>query len=284
MRWILLLGMIISCGNHSGKAGQVNDSINVSSEKAISTPAQVNPLLFRNCVTFDSAIVDGPDSVFKETLIQKFPGDLEAIKPAQILAIKISEQSVSCGSLGVCQIYKLTLSQDLPEVIPDTLFFLISRTTGKAALFPLATLRPLKLRPQDSNSMVGGTFMSRGKGFFNIYRYNGHDGFDLLFNTADIIGCRSSVPVYNSSLDCISYDPFGLRLEVMDENGDGINDLVFKGKVLSFCRGLETGYGRKDRKPLKETNVRIVFEGAIEKGNPSWRLQDTTVYRVLSGE
>lgn len=284
MRWILLLGMVISCGNHSGKAGQAKDTTKVLSENPVATPPQGNPLLFRNCVTIDSSTVDGPDSTFKETLIHKFPGDLEAIKPTQILAIKMTEQGVPCGSLGVCQIYKLTLSPDLPEVIPDTLFLLLSRTTGKAALFPLATLRPFKLRPQDSTSLFGGTFMSKGKGFFNIYRYNGHDGFELLFNTLDSTNCPGSVPVYNSSLDCVSYDPFGLKLEVTDVNGDGINDLVFEGRVLFFCQGLETGYGRNDRKPLREKNVRAIFEGGIEKGHPFWRLQDTTVCRVLSGE
>jgi hypothetical protein len=110
-----------------------------------------------------------------------------------------------------------------------------------------------------------------------VYRFNGRDGFDLIFNTSNDPSCSGSIPVYNSSLDCISYDPFGLKLEIADVNGDGINDLIFTGKVLFFCQGLETGYGRTDRKALKEKNIKIIFCAGVDRNGPVWRLQDTSV-------
>jgi hypothetical protein len=285
MRWMILVNIFISCGNPPGEADGLADTTKVAARQQAAPVGQpADPLKFRSCVPFDSVIVDGPDSLLKMALIRSFSGDMASVKPTQILAINLTKRAVVCGLLGVCQVYMVTLSMDLPEVVPDTMFLLVSRNKGQAALFPLSSLQPLRLSSQDTVTLIGGTFLSRGKGFFMIYRFNDRDGFDLVFDTSKDSGCPGPIPVYNSSLDCISYDPFGLKLELTDVNGDGINDLIFSGKVLFFCQGLETGYGRTDRKPLKEKSVRIVFQAAIERGRPSWKLQDTSMCRLLAGQ
>jgi hypothetical protein len=96
--------------------------------------------------------------------------------------------------------------------------------------------------------------------------------------------CGNGIPVYNSSLDCICYEPFMLHFRNFDINNDGLNDLVFSGRVLSFCQGLETGYGRGDRQPLHRDSISISFLTYINKDSLYWKLSDTSICKKINSD
>jgi len=57
----------------------------------------------------------------------------------------------------------------------------------------------------------------------------------------------------------ISYKPFMLSFKNIDINNDGLLDINFSGQVASYCKGLEMGYGRNDRKPITLTKINFSF-------------------------
>ncbi|HVU57994.1 MAG TPA: hypothetical protein VHD83_23195 [Puia sp.] len=283
MRWGVLLLLFhfytyASNVKSSIKTREIEDQTHVTA-----TPV-VNPIKFRLCIPFDPSILNGPDSLIKKEVITKFNQDFGQVRPAQILAVSTTNQVLYFGILGACQIYHIKLSSDLPSVAGRSYYLIVSKKLLQAALLPLDSFNPVKLKNSDSTSLVGGLFLLRGKGFYMIYRHNGRDGFDLVFNTSEVDGCEEPLPVYNRTLDCTSYYPFAMKLTIKDVDSDGVNDLVFDGNVLFFCRGLEYGYGREDRKPLKKKSVKIIFRAVYAKDTLSWRLTDNDICRILKKE
>jgi hypothetical protein len=71
--------------------------------------------------------------------------------------------------------------------------------------------------------------------------------------------CENGVPVFNNSTDCKSYKPFMLTFKNIDIDNDGILDINFSGEVASYCKGLETGYGRNNRTPVELKKINFSF-------------------------
>jgi hypothetical protein len=143
-------------------------------------------------------------------------------------------------------------------------------------------LHPIKIKNIDKTILVAGTYLIRGKGYFVIYKFTKINGFALIFDSSSDKYCNNGIAVYNSSLDCLSYDPFMLEFKNADVNNDGVMDLIFAGKALLFCEGLESGYGRKERKPLKEEQLQIVFETVQDSDSLKWKLTDTSACKILN--
>ena len=53
----------------------------------------------------------------------------------------------------------------------------------------------------------------------------------------------------------------------IDVNNDGILDVNFSGEVASYCKGLETGYGRNDRAPIGLSKINFSFVLKSENNN-----------------
>jgi hypothetical protein len=72
-----------------------------------------------------------------------------------------------------------------------------------------------------------------------------------------------------------------LKFNNIDVNGDGLNDLVFSGAALTFCKGLERGYGRNDRNPIRRDKIKIIFLTYKQNDNLYWRLSDSGVCKKI---
>jgi hypothetical protein len=90
---------------------------------------------------------------------------------------------------------------------------------------------------------------------------------------------------FNTYIERFNVLPAGGNIQNVgsnDINDDGINDLSFTGKALFFCEGLEMGYGRKDRKSLKEQQIRVRFKTIINKNTLSWKLINTDLCKIIN--
>ena len=204
------------------------------------------------------------------------------IKPDEILAISKELQSLKVDSFGLCSTYKIILSNDLPSVTPKKMYLLVNDTSKKAVLVPFEEIQPIKINKKDSFYFLAGTYLTRSKGYFIIYKYDNVNGFKTIFNSLSDSSCPNGIAVYNSSLDCVSYQPFMLKFQNIDIDNDGNNDLVFSGKLMSYCEGLETGYGRNDREPKSISDLSIRFKTIIQDNAITWKLLDTTLCKKIS--
>ncbi len=278
----VILFTLLSCTDHSSQAVQKQDSlVKPPHATPVHHTAVSDPFRFRNLVNFDVRLLDHQDDTLKASLIRTFPDDLGGLKPGQVLFIRPEQLSAMDGV--PFRVYKITFSPDVPAIVPSIQFLLVDKDQSKAALFPLDQFQHLELGITNKPLLFGGVSLFGGKGFYMIYRYDGRNGFRQILDSSKDPDC-GIVPVYNGSLDCISYDPFQLRLDLTDINGDNVKDLVFSGKVLYFCQGLETGYSRKDRKPVKQKNIKLTFQTVTDGDSVSWRLTDTTACHLLTNQ
>lgn len=163
----------------------------------------------------------------------------------------------------------------------DSMLLVVSKTLERSILLPFETIHLIKVVPTDPDYLLAGVYEVRGKGYFSIYRFDGKNGFRQIFDSYQTSSCKYGIPVMNATDDCISYNPFFLNFSNEDFNKDGTLDLIFTGKVLYFCKGLEFGYGRKDRKPLKEHSIVVKYATRIYADSISWTLTDSNVCRLL---
>lgn len=121
-------------------------------------------------------------------------------------------------------------------------------------------------------------------GYFKMYQIFSTNVVES-FNSELLCGGKGVV-VKNSSIDCKSYSPFFLNLEIDDVNKDGFDDFIFLGNVLYYCEGLERGYGRLDRKPIKKEPIEIQFLSQILDNSKlvQWNLMDSMVCMMLHEE
>jgi hypothetical protein len=280
--FIVIFLLITSCGNQSPiNKGLKDNKTSDTVSKIIATQSD-NPLLYRGCINLDVTEYSINDSKFKQALIDSFKNDLGNIKPDNILSISKELQSLNIDSFGLCSAYKIILSNDLPSVTPKKMFLLANNTSKKVLLIPFDELQPIKINKKDSFYFLAGTYLVRSKGYFMIYKYDNVNGFKTIFNSLSDSSCPNGIAVYNSSLDCVSYQPFMLKFQNIDIDNDGYNDLVFSGKLMSYCEGLETGYGRNDRQPKSITDLSIQFKTVTEGNSFTWKFVDTTLCKKLS--
>ena len=233
-------------------------------------------------VNFDSIYLHQGDKL-NEYLIGSFASDFEGFKSKDIF-FNSSYQDINIAGLGHSNIYSIRFSEALPEVVGKKAYLVYNSKVHEAAVLFLDTLTPMKIKKTDTAMLMGGSFQNKGVGYFAVFNViNDKKGrrFFEIFNSSDDHYCSDGIPVYNSSLDCMCYDPFMLNFNNTDINKDGLNDLTFSGYVLTFCKGLETGYGRNERKPLHKDRIDIVFLTHQYGDSLYWTLWDTGVCKKI---
>ena len=210
-----------------------------------------------------------PDSLSRTStvgayLIRKFNKEYEGLKDNDITEVKLVD-SVGIKNFGVAQIYNIILSNSLPEVFTKSNYLIVDKNKKLAALFLLDTLIFIKTSDNDKTVLLSGVEKIKAKGFFKIYDFTDGNEFNEILNSLNY--CENGLPVFNESLDCISYKPFMLAFKNIDVNNDGIFDVNFSGDVASYCKGLETGYGRNDRGPITLSKINFSFILKSEKNN-----------------
>lgn len=208
-----------------------------------------------------SVISFEPDSLSKASninhyLITKFDKDYEGLKDKDIVSFKLIS-TVTIKKFGGVQIYSIELSENLPEVFTKRNYLIVNSHKKQAALFLVDTLYFIKSFAQDKDVLLAGVEMVKSKGFYVLYDFMGDNKFKEILNTLDY--CEDGLPVFNSSIDCKSYVPFILTVKNTDINNDGLLDINFSGDIASYCKGLETGYGRNDRAPVELNKINFTF-------------------------
>ncbi len=195
------------------------------------------------------------ERLLKSMLIKSFD-ELKELKEADIMTVKLVEKK-NIKNFGLAKIYKIVLSDKLPEVFPKTNYFIVGERNNLGALFLLDSLVFIKTSNNDLSYLLAGVAKVKAFGYFKIYNFKVRDSFDEILNTLNC--CENGLPIFNNSLDCISYSPAQFQFKNIDINHDGLLDIVFSGVVASYCKGLETGYGRGDRKPISKRKITICF-------------------------
>lgn len=277
--WTLAI-LLIACGNGQPNVADkpVPDSA-ANSLKRTNDSIQ-NPFDHRPLLDFDGSYFKKTDSL-KEYIIRVFKNDMEGISTSDIKSIKLSQESL-IKNLGKTAVYSITFSDQLPEVAYKNAYLIFDEQKKQAAILFLTGIRFIKLKESDPDYLLSGWYQVRGKGYALVYQFDKAGLFNVIFDSADNTGCENGVPIFNASLDCMSYDPFLLQFSNKDWNSDGLNDLQFKGNINSYCAGLENNTGRNDRKPLKTEQVNIVFQTYQRGDSLYWQLADTSLCRKLN--
>lgn len=217
-------------------------------------------------------------------LIRSFASELDGVNSKDII-VSYSYVEENVTGIGRCRIFPISLSESLPENVPRKAYILYHINSKEGVLLFLDTLMRIKIRETDTARLIGGSFQYKGVGYFKVYKgrnYKRQRQLEEIFNSGDAHFCDGGIPTYNSRLDCKSYDPFMLRFKNIDLNKDGLKDFEFSGSVLTFCQGLEMGYGREDRKPLKREKISIVFVTHLKGDKLYWTLLKNGVCEKIS--
>lgn len=275
----IIVLMLIGCNGQSvGSDKDISDTLTRPPEKVVGIDEK-DLLDHRPLLDFDSSYFRNEES-FKSYFVQSFSADLGSIDFKDVTEISMYRKSL-VSDLGEVSIYSVTFSEELPVVAPKTAYLVYSHEKKQAALLFIDDIELIKLRDSDATNLIAGRFDVRGKGYAVVYKLHHNKQFDLIFNSQETGGCETGVPVYNASLDCISYDPFLMKFHNNDRNKDGLNDLIFTGTVNSYCKGLEYNIGRNDRKPLHSEKVEIIFNAYMINDSLSWQLANTTICSKL---
>jgi hypothetical protein len=276
-----LVLLIASCGNLPQVNNQEKNSLKDTAKSVEIKRDSENPLQYRPCINMSDSFFAQIDSVKKGLLVALFPQDFEGISASNIESITQVSDPLNVEAFGICRTYEIILSNELPSVVAKKMYLLFCEEKQKGVLFQIEKLQPLKIKNTDKTIIIGGVYLVRSKGYFAVYKFNKINGFVLTFDSSSDKYCENGIAVYNNGLDCLSYEPFMLEFENTDINSDGLNDLVFSGNALLFCEGLESGYGRKDRKPVKVQKLKITFEAVQGTDTLRWKLTDTSACKVL---
>jgi hypothetical protein len=243
---------MISCSSNENKQIKNNP-----------TETTVSAVNDRIVIPFEPDSLNGSSNI-AHYLIEKFNKEYEGLKDKDIIEVKLID-SISVKNFGTAQIYNITLSDNLPEVFTKRNYLIVNKNKKQAALFLLDTLFFIKTSVNDNTILLGGIEKIKAKGFFLIYDFAGENEFKEILNSLDY--CEDGIPVFNNSTDCISYKPFMLDYKNIDMNNDGILDVNFSGEVASYCKGLEVGYGRSDRAPIRLNKINFSFILKCDKNN-----------------
>ncbi|MCW3465168.1 hypothetical protein [Chitinophaga nivalis] len=273
---ITLITLFTGCTSQSDKK-TINATPSFASsdkyEKGYQNKESVDPISRSEVVKF---IIDdlNTDLTRKKKFLEAFPHLFNGLTPNDIKKITHFKK-VLLKKWGETDIYNFELSENLPEVIDKKGILVVSKKRAQAAVFFLEHLRLVKLIESDTDYFIGGTHISKSKGYFYLYDFDGLD-FQSSFNTLSNQYCKNGIPIYNNSMDCISYQPFELQFQNIDINKDGLLDLSFSGNLLSFCKELEFGYGRKDRKPISVSQLNITFLANKSNDKIGWVLSNNS--------
>jgi len=225
-------------------------------------------------------IKDGDQKRLKSILIRYFT-ELKEVNDKDIVSVKLIDRK-NIYNFGDSKIYEIILSDKLPEVFPKRNYLIVGNKNQLGALVLLDSLIFIKKVRKDDSCLLAGISKVKAYGYFKIYDFKKPNAFIEKLNTMD--NGENGLPVFNNALDCISYLPAQLHFKNIDVNNDGLLDIVFYGVVASYCKGLETGYGRVDRKPISKTKFTLSFRLKIDKNdNITYELlKKETIYKFLA--
>jgi len=274
-----ILFLLLSCLNQSHKKDEKH--VPIETIKTMQAEVvQADPLAEKECVQFNIEMLKDTGQLINY-IISLFPNDFEGISANHIESVKHGT-TAKIDSYGGTEVFIINVASDqLASIISPVFYLFINKEKKNAVLFPFTELHLIKRKLNDEQCIVSGIFKIGSKGYYLIYQYSQDGRFKCIFNSLDSL-CNNGIPVYNSSLDCMSYKPFALELKNIDVNNDGLLDLLFSGKALFFCEGLEIGYGREDRKPINELDLNIQFLAYRGKKDIHWRISDTTLCNQLN--
>jgi hypothetical protein len=248
---IFLFPLCVSCkyrfGEKKDKTGSVNSVLPKSDDSARKNldSTVIDPLNKSSIVKFRFNNV-GKDTILNRDLLTSFPDVFLNVTINDIKKIEYI-RTANIRNWGKTGIYKFELSEQLPESIYKKGVLIINKQREQAAIFFLDNFDLIKLKETDTAYFLSGIHILKSKGHFYLYDFDGNQYFQCKFNTLSDKYCHNGIPVFNNSLECICYKPFELIFKNIDTNNDGLMDLNFSGNLLSFCEGLENGYGREDK-------------------------------------
>jgi hypothetical protein len=210
------------------------------------------------------------DKAVRNEYIKKYFAEHFSIDTLEIIGIALSDEA---GSL---QIYQYEIKGKGGMDHQGT--FLLDSSRHRGIFLPVVGAEIFRA-PHDGIYLYG-IQLSRAYGYANIYHLC-EDSVVQVLSSVNL--CDSGLPVRNSSLDCYSYEPYALKQDVRDLNNDGAVDFTYSGSLNSYCEGLEYGFGRLDRQPLKRVPLNIVFESRYLAGDKRyfWQLSDTLVCDIV---
>jgi len=177
-------------------------------------------------------------AVFKDPPIYKL-NSIESIKFSKRINV----------SIGKIDIFKIKLSDDLPEVYDKNLVLIVDNFRHNAYFLSLDIVEPIKSQNRDTAYYFAGRYKRKEYGTFKVFDFINYK-MKLTFSSPDYVS--------NDSMECICYANDDLRLQNADENGDGYLDLKFSGIKNYYCIGGEN-VGRLDRKPLKTRKIKFIY-------------------------
>ncbi len=245
---ILTFFLLLIGGCVNNKTKQVSEPL---------TPVSESTAPVVKTVPFDPQYL-GSFTSLKSKLITTFI-EYKELKEQDIKEVKFVD-SIKIKDFGDAKIYKIMLSDDLPEVYSKENYLIVNKKSKIGAIFLLDTLFYIRKTKNDTSYLLGGVEKIKTKGFFKIYDFKKSNEFEEVLNTLDY--CENGIPVFNNGLECISYLPEMMEFKNADINNDGLLDVNFSGKIAYYCKGLETGYGREDREPisLKKSSFSFILK------------------------
>jgi hypothetical protein len=187
-------------------------------------------------------------------LMQKYNSQFGTFVDSNIMSIE-NIGIYNIKKIGYATIFKIVLNNVLPAVVKKNNYLIVTNN-NESLLLSIDTIILIKIFKNDKSFLIGGINKVRDKGYFVLYDFKKErNELQEIINSLNF--CENGLPVFNSSLDCVSYKPFGLDAKNSDLYHDNILDLTFKGNILFYCQGLEYGIGRMDKKPIKKANIKI---------------------------
>jgi hypothetical protein len=210
---------------------------------------------------------------FKQQLLTTFGQQLDGLHVTDLVRVRFL-RTVAVRGAGQLRLYQVSLSRHLPEVWAKTAY-VVRDSHGQAAWFWLDSLWFIKEQRAAQQYLLSGVSRGRSRGYYLVYAWTKGGYFRAILNSLDTRTPTYpyGVPVYDVSLDCANYQPFQLHFSQSDLNGDGYLDVVFTGRRLFFCRGLEEGFSREDRSPIRTQLVRLVWLSHRANRTTTLRLQ-----------
>lgn len=283
---ILIFSLCISCKHRLDekkyKTGLDNISLSKSSDSTREPQdSTANDLLNKSKVVGVNLDIVKKDSIPNQFFLTSFSDIFPSITINDIKKIMYVKEA-NLRNWGMTSIYKFELSDQLPESVYKKGILVISKLRAQAAIFFLDNFDLVKLKEADTAYFLAGVHILKSRGYFYLYEFDGTQYFLSKFSTLSDNYCNNGIPVYNNSLECICYKPFELIFKNIDVDKDGLMDLNFSGDILSFCEGLQNGYGREDRKPTSVFKLNITFIASQKNNEITWMLLDTSFCSKLN--
>jgi len=245
--YLFPLLMLCACSSQGSRGTKALEVRNTSIDTIINEDRDVHNENFLPFIEFDA-----DSATNKSYILLKFYTDFKSFGDSAISSIApISELKVH--RLGNVEIFRLTFNEYLPAVVKKINYLIVSREAEKAAILFVDTVYPIRISKAKDLYLLSGVNVYKDQGFYCVFDVDSSKNLNQIFDSSTL--SDGQFPVYNSSIDCSSYQPFYLKFTNIDLNNDGVLDVEFSGRENFYCKGLETGIGRLDKKPVISKSI-----------------------------